>query len=72
MFASHDSKVVYRSGSILGYPADFRYTEVVKHQVRRKGSHSSNEACRRLLRSTFESKIRAVVVVVVVVLTLTL
>ena len=34
MFASHDSKVVYRSGSILGYPENFRYKEVMKYKVR--------------------------------------
>lgn len=33
-FASHDSKVVYRSGSILGYPENFRYKEVVSFKVR--------------------------------------
>lgn len=34
MFASYDSKVVYRSGSILGYPDTFRYKQVAGHKVR--------------------------------------
>lgn len=33
MFASYDSKVVYRSGSILGYPDTFRYKQVAAHKV---------------------------------------
>lgn len=37
VFASHDSKVVYRSGSILGYPENFRYKEVVSFKVRCQG-----------------------------------
>ena len=37
MVAGHNSKVVYRSASILGYPDTFRYKEVMGFKVRAWG-----------------------------------
>lgn len=34
VFAAHDSKLVYRSGGMLGYPEEFRYKEVMGFKVR--------------------------------------
>lgn len=34
VFASHDAKIVFRSAGMLGYPAGFRYKEVMSHKVR--------------------------------------
>eukprot|EP00752_Nemacystus_decipiens_P006893 g6191.t1 len=37
VFASHDAKIVFRSAGMLGYPAGFRYKEVVRHKGLIKG-----------------------------------
>ncbi len=49
VFASHDSKIVFRSAGMLGYPAGFRYKEVMGFKVRKGNRCVLIQPCRVFL-----------------------
>lgn len=62
LFADHDAKIVWRSAALLGYPADFRYKEVMGHKVRRRhqscvGSMSQTPNSPRADRPSLEASL---------------